>query len=321
MDGCNQGSAAEGVVTDGVSLDQRVAAGRGRKARSDCKVSDLEIYVAIVTHMGIIKSVALALGIVRSTLYRRIERAPQLKACFDAARAVMVHYAWEQFDEAVKAKARWAIIFGVSRMHGVPMSPAGPSASGSAAAAAAAKKKATELVPQPDVADAWTLRLVLGVENGEPWAIKYCLSHLDPNGPCGINQVRGRKDDAEEEDSADELEEELDEEQQELQKEIDAEDAHDYEVASGHVQQQHGILTGRIKLRPVPPIVAESLRDSNSSEQPNASALRMMTEEAPPLVKAEPRTDALFNPHQPADVSPRFKQNIDDHRVDEPDAN
>ena len=278
MSGCNQELGAE-EVADGPSLEQRVAEGRGRKARSDCKVGDLEIYVAIVTHMGIIKSVALALGIVRSTLYRRIERAPQLKACFDAARAVMLHYAWEGLDVAMEAKARWAIIFVVSRMHGVPMSPGGSRAAGSAAnRAAATKKRATELVPQPAAADALTLRVVLGVEHGEPWAIKFCLSYLDPNGPCGINQVRGRKNEG--------SESELDEEEDEPQEEEDPEDAHDYEVASGHVQQQHGILTGRIRLLPAPPIVAESLRDSNSSEQPAAKAFREMIEEAPPLVKS-----------------------------------
>ncbi len=285
MSGCTSNETAGA----GGCLEQQVAEGRGRKARSDCKVTDLKIYVAIITHMGIIKSVALALGIVRSTLYRRIERAPQLKACFDAARAVMVHFAWEQFDEAVKAKARWAIIFGVSRMHGVSMSPAGSSASGSAVAsgAAAAKKRATELVAQPDVADAWTLRLVLGVENGEPWAIKYCLSHLDPNGPCGINQIRARRNE--------ELESELEEElEYEEQAEIDPEDAHDYELASGYAVAQHGLLTGRIPMPPAPPVVeaepptetskvAESLRDSNSAEQPDANAFQVLSKKAPPV--------------------------------------
>ncbi len=275
MSGCTSNERADA----GVSLEQQVAEGRGRKQRSDCKVTDAQIYAAIVSNMGVVTYAAVALGILRPTLYRRIERAPQLKACLGAARAVMVRIAWEQLDKALDASARWAVIFVFSRMHGVPITPRSwPSESYSAetSGAPARRKPRTPLVAQPDAADASTLRLVLALENGEPWAIKYCLSHLDPNGPCGVNQVRGRNDD-----SAAEPAESLTEDDEDPPEEIDPEvDAHDHEVASGHAQQRHAMLTGRIQPPPAPPVldaapqtsansgsckVAESLRDSNSS--------------------------------------------------------
>ena len=316
MSGCTSNETAGA----GVSPEQ-VAEGRARKERSDCKVTDVQIYAAIVQHMGVLTYAARALGILRPTLYRRIERALQLQACLDAARAVLIEIAWERFGEALDAKARWAIIFGFSRLHGVPITPRSwPSESYSVetSAAPAERKKSTPLVPRPDEADASTLRLVLALENGEPWAIKYCLSHLDPDGLCGVNQVRGkRSDDYEAEKSVAEDEEE----------EIDPEvDAHGDELASGYAQQRHAFLTGRIRTQPAPPVVGaeaspccpvgESLRDSNFAAQPDTAEFRWMAEPeaqpraAPPLAEAsrsastgvsgagfEPRSDSATLRH------------------------
>ena len=260
MGGCNLDKAAGA----GDSLEQKLAQGRRRRQRSDCKVSDVQIYAAIVSNMGVVTYAAVALGILRPTLYRRIERAPRLKACLDAARAVMVRIAWQQLDVALDANAPWAIMFVVGRDNGFPMPRSGSGGSHSTEAPAK-RQRATELVPQPEVAEASTLRLVRALENGEPWAIKYCLSHLDPNGACGINRLRGRNDC-----SADELEESSSEEVEELEEEVDPQEIRDHELASGDAQQRHAVLRGRIQLPPAPPVVstgfanvAESLRDSN----------------------------------------------------------
>ena len=282
MSGCKLDEAGAGV-----SLEQQVAEGRRRKQRSDCKVTDVQIYDAIVSNMGVVTYAAVALGILRPTLYRRIERAPQLCACLNAARTVIVRLAWDQLCKALDANARWAILFVVSRMHGFPMPRSGSSGSSSAETAPDKRKKATELVPQPEVADASTRRLVRALENGEPWAIKYCVSHLDPNGECGINQVRGRRNYSEEE-----LKEPVSEEDEELQKVIDAKGAREFEQATRSIQQRHAVLMGRVQPPP-----------------------------APPVVELGPRTDAPFQPtHQPADVSPRFGDTVSTDRANEPDA-
>ncbi len=292
MSGSTVGKAAGA----GASPEQQVAEGRVRKLRSDCTVSDLQIHVAIVSHMGVLTSVALALGIHRPTLYRRIERAPQLQACLNAARAVMVSIAWEQLEKAIEAQTRWATMFVLSRQEGVPMSCSTPRKTLSVGApeAPAMRTKATEPEAQPDVADASTPRRVLAVERGEPWAIKYCLSHLEPDGECGINRIRGRKKRSQ---------------SIEPQEEIDPED---FELAARCVEQRHGVLTSRIQLPPTPPVL-EPEAVASESAQPDLAA--------PPVTESEPWTVAQFKmTNQPADVSPRFEQEFEDRHVDEPDA-
>ncbi len=273
--------AVQGVAQAGSGMPE--GKGRARKPRSDCKVSEPDLYAAIVLHLGVLKYVALAVGLRRWNVYRRIARNPQLQTVLEAARAVVVSVAWKQFDLALAAKAPWAIMFLISRDEGLPASSYEPREAG--VATTARSKTPQEIEPQPDLANASTLKLVQALERGERWAIKYCLSHLEPDGQCGINRLRRRADDE------DEGEPEVEEDAEEVEVVEDPEKIHDFELATKYVVANYGLLSGRLELPPAPP-VAKAV----SAAAPSAASATT----APSVVQSErvlmtlKRPDAIY---------------------------
>ena len=219
--------------------------GRARKVRSDCKVSEADLYAAIVLHLGVLKYVALAVGLRRWNVYRRIARNPQLQTVLEAARAVVVSVAWKQFDKALEAKAPWAIMFLISRDEGLPEGSYEPRAGG-VAGATAESKIPQEVEPQPELANASTLKLVQALERGERWAIKYCLSHLEPDGQCGINRLRRRVEDSDEAEGEPQVEEDA----SEVEVVEDPEKIHDFELATKYIVANYEVLAGRLPSAP-----------------------------------------------------------------------
>ncbi len=92
--------------------------GRARKERADCKVSDEGLYHAIVAHLGVLSYVAIAVGINRSALYKRIERAPALQAARDGARRMLVSLATYHLRKAVPQCPYLLAIWKTGQPHG-----------------------------------------------------------------------------------------------------------------------------------------------------------------------------------------------------------
>ncbi len=275
MGGCHQdsvGNAPQELPGEGVPPDVRASAGRARKLRSDCKFTDLQNYIEIITHMGILTYVALSLGIRRPALYRRIDRAPQLQAAREAARAVVVKVAWDQLGKAIDAKAPWALMFGMDCLLGQSASSSVPRESRSGESCTQSKTQ-QELVPQPEKADASTLRLIRAVERGEPWAIKYCLKHLDPDGHCGINRAhRDVENDCD-----------FDAEGSEPQTVV-AQKLPGYDQATEHAQDRFGDLIGTMKAPAAPPVM-RSVPVAKSTAEAAVQTVVQPASPAPPVTK------------------------------------
>ncbi len=285
MSECRQDSAGvdpKELPGEGVPPEARASAGRARKLRSDCKFTDLQIYIEIISHMGILSYVALSLGIRRPALYRRIDRAPLLQAARDAARAVVVKVAWEQLGQAIDAKAPWALMFSMDCLLGVPASSSVPRESGSDQASTQSKTP-KELVPQPEKADASTLRLIRAVERGEPWAIKYCLKHLEPNGYCGINRIRR----GEENDGDGNFEADAPEPLTEVPQKLPG-----YDQATEHAIARLGDLVGTIKAPAAPPVLKPVPAPQTAAEAVVQTAVESASS-APPVSNPESSTPVL----------------------------
>ncbi len=172
--------------------------GRARKERADCKVTDEGLYHAIVAHLGVLSYVALAVGINRSALYKRIERAPALQAARDGARRMLLSRATYHLRKALHAGIDWAVHYVMCREDQLwtPFNePQPPTEAQANRAPREPKLEAEEVEEQPERAGKSLRRLIRAVERGEPWAVKYCLNHLDPRGRYA-KKSRGRKAEA-----------------------------------------------------------------------------------------------------------------------------
>ncbi len=160
--------------------------GRARKERADCKVTDEGLYHAIVAHLGVLSYVAIAVGINRSALYKRIERAPALQAARDGARRMLLSRATYHLRKALYAGIDWAVHYVMCRENQLwtPFNEPQPPTEAQANRAPREPKleEAEEVEEQPERAGKSLRRLIRAVERGEPWAVKYCLNHLDPRG-------------------------------------------------------------------------------------------------------------------------------------------
>ncbi len=173
--------------------------GRARKERADCKVTDEGLYHAIVAHLGVLSYVAIAVGINRSALYKRIERAPALQAARDGARRMLLSRATYHLRKALHAGIDWAVHYVMCREDQLwtPFNEPQPPTEAQANRAPREPKleEAEEVEEQPERAGKSLRRLIRAVERGEPWAVKYCLNHLDPRGRYA-KKSRGRKAEA-----------------------------------------------------------------------------------------------------------------------------
>ncbi len=172
--------------------------GRARKERADCKVSDEGLYHAIVAHLGVLSYVAIAVGINRSALYKRIERAPALQAARDGARRMLLSRATYHLRKALHAGIDWAVHYVMCREDQLwtPFNePQPPREAQANRAPREPKLEEEEVEEQPERAGKSLRRLIRAVERGEPWAVKYCLNHLDPRGRYA-KKSRGRKAEA-----------------------------------------------------------------------------------------------------------------------------
>ncbi len=160
--------------------------GRARKERADCKVTDEGLYHAIVAHLGVLSYVAIAVGINRSALYKRIERAPALQAARDGARRMLLSRATYHLRKALHAGIDWAVHYVMCREDQLwsPFNEPQPPTEAQANRAPREPKleEEEEVEEQPERAGKSLRRLIRAVERGEPWAVKYCLNHLDPRG-------------------------------------------------------------------------------------------------------------------------------------------
>ncbi len=160
--------------------------GRARKERADCKVTDEGLYHAIVAHLGVLSYVAIAVGINRSALYKRIDRAPALQAARDGARRMLLSRATYHLRKALYAGIDWAVHYVMCRENQLwtPFNEPQPPTEAQANRAPREPKleEAEEVEEQPERAGKSLRRLIRAVERGEPWAVKYCLNHLDPRG-------------------------------------------------------------------------------------------------------------------------------------------
>ncbi len=173
--------------------------GRARKERADCKVTDEGLYHAIVAHLGVLSYVAIAVGINRSALYKRIERAPALQAARDGARRMLLSRATYHLRKALHAGIDWAVHYVMCREDQLwtPFNEPQPPTEAQANRAPREPKleEADDIEEQPERAGKSLRRLIRAVERGEPWAVKYCLNHLDPRGRYA-KKSRGRKAEA-----------------------------------------------------------------------------------------------------------------------------
>ncbi len=173
--------------------------GRARKERADCKVTDEGLYHAIVAHLGVLSYVAIAVGINRSALYKRIERAPALQAARDGARRMLLSRATYHLRKALHAGIDWAVHYVMCREYQLwtPFNEPQPPTEAQANRVPREPKleEAEEVEEQPERAGKSLRRLIRAVERGEPWAVKYCLNHLDPRGRYA-KKSRGRKAEA-----------------------------------------------------------------------------------------------------------------------------
>lgn len=168
---------------------------RGRSAPAHCKVEHETLYNTIVAHFGVITYVAMALGISRQAVYKRIDGEPELQAAVDGARKVLVGVATTHLRQALKAGAEWAVHFFMCREEGVwvpmkkrPKLVAAPAGAESDEPRVDQRDRQEELSereeiePQPEQANRVLLRLIRAVDRGEPWAVRFCLNHLEPRG-------------------------------------------------------------------------------------------------------------------------------------------
>ncbi len=164
----------------GVTASRR-AGGRG-------SVTENQLFEALCQNFGVLACAAIHLGLTLASLVQRVARSKRLRAGRDGARSVMIGYANERLQGAVSAGEAWALQFqaraGVSADAGKPLeSPPLPSHR--------VAQPVAQSEPRPDLAEALSRRLVVALDRGEPWAVMYCLSHLNPDGPFFARCRRG----------------------------------------------------------------------------------------------------------------------------------
>ncbi len=159
-------------------------------------MTENQLFEALCQNFGVLACAAIHLGLTLASLVQRVARSKRLRAGRDGARSVMIGYANERLQSAVAAGEAWALQFqaragvkaGVSADAGKPLeSPPLPSHR--------VAQPVGQGEPRPDLAEALSRRLVVALDRGEPWAVMYCLSHLNPDGPFFAKCRRGRQHD------------------------------------------------------------------------------------------------------------------------------
>ncbi len=174
----------------GAGVAREVTASRRAGGRGS--VTENQLFEALCQNFGVLACAALSVGLTLASLVQRVARSKRLRAGRDGARSVMIGYANERLQGAVSAGEAWALQFqaragvkaGVSADAGKPLeSPPLPSHR--------VAQPVGQGEPRPDLAEALSRRLVVALDRGEPWAVMYCLSHLDPDGPFFAKCRRG----------------------------------------------------------------------------------------------------------------------------------
>ncbi len=174
----------------GAGVAREVTASRRAGGRGS--VTENQLFEALCQNFGVLACAALSVGLTLASLVQRVARSKRLRAGRDGARSVMIGYANERLQGAVSAGEAWALQFqaragvmtGVSADAGRPLeSPPLPSHR--------VAQPVGQGEPRPDLAEALSRRLVVALDRGEPWAVMYCLSHLDPDGPFFAKCRRG----------------------------------------------------------------------------------------------------------------------------------
>ncbi len=151
-----------------------------------------QLFEALCQNFGVLACAALSVGLTLASLVQRVALSKRLRAGRDGARSVMIGYANERLQGEVSAGEAWALQFqaragvkaGVSADAGKPLES--PPLSSHRVAQPVGQGE-----PRPDLAEALSRRLVVALDRGEPWAVMYCLSHLDPDGPFFAKCRRG----------------------------------------------------------------------------------------------------------------------------------
>ncbi len=177
-------------VGDGAGVARGV--GARRHAGAGRSVTENQLFEALCQNFGVLACAALSVGLTLASLVQRVARSKRLRAGRDGARSVMIGYANERLQSAVAAGEAWALQFqaraGVKTA--VPADTGKPLELLSVPSHRVAQPVA-QGEPRPDLAEALSRRLVVALDRGEPWAVMYCLSHLDPEGPFFARCRRG----------------------------------------------------------------------------------------------------------------------------------
>ncbi len=160
------------------------------------RVTESQLFEAMCQNFGVLACAALSVGLTLASLVQRVARSKRLRAWRDGARSVLIRHAGERLQGAVAAGEAWALQFqaragvkaAVAAVTGKPVEMLSFSAPRVA-------QPVAQGVPRLDLAEAMSRRLVVALDRGEPWAVMYCLSHLDPEGPFFAKCRRGRQHD------------------------------------------------------------------------------------------------------------------------------
>ena len=166
-------------VCDGVARE--VAA--KRRSGAGRRVTENQLFDELCQNLGVLACAALSVGLTLASLVQRVARSRRLRAGLNGARSVMIGYANERLQGAVSAGEAWALQFlaragvkaAVPADAGEPLDL--PPLSSHRVARPVAQGE-----PRPDLAEALCRRLAVALDRGEPWAVMYCLTHLDPAG-------------------------------------------------------------------------------------------------------------------------------------------
>ena len=175
-------------VACGSSTDGQAGAG--------CTVTENQLFEAMCQNFGVLTCAALSVGLTLASLVQRVARSKRLRAARDGARSVLIRHADERLQLALSAGETWALQFcaraGVKT--GVPADAGKPLELLSFPSNRVAQPVG-QGEPRPDLAEALSRQLVVALDRSEPWAVMYCLSHLDPEGPFYAKCRRGRQHD------------------------------------------------------------------------------------------------------------------------------
>ncbi len=177
---------------DAFSVGYRAGVAARRQAEADRLVTEDPLFIALCQNFGVLACAAIHLGVTLASLVQRVARSKRLRTWRDAGRDFLVQKASERLQAAVSAGEGWALQFcaraGVKTA--VPADAGKPVALVPVVSHRVAQPVA-QGEPRPDLAEELNRRLVVALERGEPWAVMYCLSHLDPEGPYFAKCRRG----------------------------------------------------------------------------------------------------------------------------------